>query len=150
MYVNVSSHHFTSLHTTILYVLVSSQIYLLTQRAARRGAHTRDMPSDADLDAEPDVLMCPITRIMFVRFRFRSKQLRGAPGDCDCCASTSRRRRRHSFLSVLHFRHAEITYAHRQIVSQQAVVRFHVTVHDVDVAHVKVRYARRGLRGDAR
>ena len=44
---------------------MSSQIYLLTQRAARRGAHTRDMPSDADLDAEPDVLICPITRIMF-------------------------------------------------------------------------------------
>ena len=65
MYVNVSSHHFTSLHTTSIYVLVSSQIYLLTQRAARRGAHTRDMPSDADLDAEPDVLICPITRIMF-------------------------------------------------------------------------------------
>ena len=32
----------------------------------RRGAHTRDMPaSDADLDAEPEVLMCPITRTMF-------------------------------------------------------------------------------------
>ena len=26
---------------------------------------------------------------------------------------------------------------------------FHVTVHDVDVAHVKVRYARRGLCGNA-
>ena len=33
---------------------------------ARRDAHTRDMPaSDADLDAEPEVLMCPITRTMF-------------------------------------------------------------------------------------
>ena len=35
-------------------------------QGARRDAHTRDMPaSDADLDAEPEVLMCPITRTMF-------------------------------------------------------------------------------------